>query len=178
MMLQPLRNPKPALKHIALAIRAYMTRENITPVGLAKRLGVDGVKSSVTHAWVHGQGAPSALYRDQLAALLGVDPTELMARKEQNPTAEKARVARDQAVMKRPPAETTARALEAHLQAPPPPAQVLLPRKQDTVLAYSAASDGQAEVRLLARGPHARMAPIFRMLLDAGLVPGGEEDPT
>lgn len=150
--------PKASLKHLAPLILGYMRREEITARELGIRLGVPNNSGSVISGWVKGLNGPSTLYRTKLAALLKVDEAELLARG------------------KAPPAEVTARALEAHLQAPPPPAQVIAPRKQEPVLAYSAGSDGQAEVRLLARGPHARMAVVFRLLLDAGLVPGGEEE--
>jgi hypothetical protein len=56
------------------------------------------------------------------------------------------------------------------------PHAVIQPKAQD-VLSYSVNSDGQATVRMAARGPHGRMAALFRLLLDAGLVPEGEEEP-
>lgn len=153
------RKPNPKFKHLAPLIIGYMKREGITGQEMGRRLGAPNGSGAVISGWIRSLNAPSEQYRAKLAELLGVDESELKPRVEG-----KAR-------------EATARALEAHLQAPAPPPQVLLPRRQDNVLSYSAASDGQAEVKLLARGPHARMAVVFRLLLDAGLVPGGEEDP-
>ena len=56
------------------------------------------------------------------------------------------------------------------------PPRVTTSLKSQDVLSYSVDSDGQAAVRMTARGPHSRMAALFRLLLDAGMVPGGEEE--
>jgi len=154
-----MKRPKPELRHIVQLVQAYLAREKITQQELGARLGISAKKVAVASGWLRGVNAPSPVYRAKLAALLGVDEAELMRR--------------DQG---KAPAEAQARALVAHLQAPLPAAQVMPPRKQHDVLGYVVTADGQAEVRLLARGPHARMAAVFRMLLDAGLVPGGEEE--
>jgi transcriptional regulator with XRE-family HTH domain len=160
------RPPKPALKHIALLVGGYVKREGISASELGRRVGIEKAKASVASGWALGQYAPSVLYRAKLASFLKVDEAELMPR-EAGKALTAARVAQD----------AQARALEAHLQAPSTtPAAVIAPRKAQDVLAYTVASDGQAELRVLARGPHARMSVVFRMLLDAGLVPGGEEE--
>ena len=159
-----MKRPKPELRHIVQLLQAYLDREKITQQELGKRLGISPEKAAVASGWLRGINAPSPAYRAPLAALLKVDEAELM------------RHDQSKALVRKAPAEAQARALVAHLQAPLPAAQVMPPRKQHDVLGYVVTADGQAEVRLLARGPHARMAAVFRMLLDAGLVPGGEEE--
>ena len=65
-------------------------------------------------------------------------------------------------------------ALEQHLDNAP---AVLLPPtpKAPDVISYGVGPDGQGVLRVNAKGPHARLRPIFVMLLEAGLVPAGED---
>jgi len=159
-----MKPPKPELRHITLLLHAYIEREGINVSELGRRVG--GRTASLAHPWVHGQLCPSPAYREKLAALLKIDEAELLPREGG------AVVTQPRAL---PPAEAEVRALEAHLRAPLP-AQVMSPRKPaPDVLSYAVSSDGQAELRVMARGPHVHLVRAFRILLDAGLTPGGEE---
>ncbi len=48
------------------------------------------------------------------------------------------------------------------------------PRSQD-VLTYAADAEGNAVLRMVARGSHRKMSALFVMLVQAGVVPGGDE---
>ena len=146
-------------------IRRYLERENISQSELSRRLGMRS--SSSVHLWTHGLGFPAPAFLAKLAALLQVDKAELLPREGGELVPLRKRL---------PPAEVEARALEAHLRAPLPASANGARKPLPDVLAYTVAPDGQAELRVVARGPHARMAAVFRLLLDAGLVPGGKEE--
>jgi hypothetical protein len=128
------------------------------------------------YPWKRGYGAPVGKNRTKLATLLGVDESVLLPKGE--PSAHfrgsEMRVARKAG----PP---FVERLEQQLMEVQPPAAMpraapsVLPATKD-VLTYGVDSEGQATVRLAVRGPHSRMAALFRLLLDAGLVPSGEEE--
>jgi hypothetical protein len=130
------------------------------------------------YPWVRGDGAPIGENRTRLARLLGADESELMPKGDVSPQMRAAQTRSLNAKKHERKNGAIADTLERQLAETQPvllPRAVIQPKAQD-VLNYSVDSDGQAVVRLAARGPHGRMAALFRLLLDAGLVPGGEEE--
>jgi hypothetical protein len=166
---------KPHLEHIAALVRDYIEREKITVQQMAVRLGRDRLWTGV-YPWIGARSAPIGEGRTKLAELLGVDENVLLPKGE--PSAHfrgsEMRVARKAG----PP---FVERLEQQLIEVQPPAAMpraapsVLPAVKD-VLTYGVDSEGQATIRLAVRGPHSRMAALFRLLLDAGLVPSGEEE--
>jgi hypothetical protein len=166
---------KPHLEHIAALVRSYIEREKITVQQLAVRLGRDKLWTGI-YPWLGARSAPLGENREKLAKLMGVDEKVLLPKGGLNRhfLAQDARAAKGDG----PP---FVERLEQQLIEVQPPAAMpranpsVLPTGKD-VLTYGVDSEGQATVRLAVRGPHNRMAAVFRMLLDAGLVPGGEEE--
>lgn len=152
--------PMPRHRHVALAIRAYIERENITASEFGRRIGINS--TSNLYPWMKGSGAIGASMRPTVARLLGVpvralapwdgvgDPPDLLPLPDPS---EKAlgpvRAARAVASVLAPSA--------------------VLPPPTGGKLAYEGHGDGTATVMVRARLKLAQAKPLFRLLLDSGI---------
>jgi hypothetical protein len=112
---------------------------------------------SGTYHWINGTGGPGQAYQRKLAKIFGVS-AETFAPKALNGT-DKAPV----------PA-----VLPGYTVTPKPPGVRTM---GGDVMAFTVYQDGQARVKLDVVLPLAQAAPLFRVLLDAGLVLGGSTVP-
>jgi hypothetical protein len=113
---------------------------------LSVALGL-GRGSATVYKWLSGKGGPAPKWRAKLAKVTGI-----LARKPGDPAP-----APSQAVAVIPAAATK-----------------LAPARVGDVLSFVVSGDGMARIKLDATLPLATATPLFRMLLDAGIVFGGE----
>jgi transcriptional regulator with XRE-family HTH domain len=149
-------NAKPATRaevaiygHIAARLRAFLTERKMSIPDLSEALGL-GRGSATAYKWLGAHGGPAAKMRAKLAKVTGIPEAELMPRK---PGAA--------------PAPSQAVAVVTS------PAK-LAPARVGDVLSFAVAVDGSARLRLDIVLPIASATPLLRMLLDAGIVFGGE----
>jgi transcriptional regulator with XRE-family HTH domain len=123
----------------------------MTAPDLSEALGL-GRGSATVYKWLSGKGGPASELRAKLAKVTGIPEAELIARKPGDPA----------------PAPSQAVALVTS------PATKLAPARVGDVLSFVVSGDGMARIKLDATLPLATATPLFRMLLDAGIVFGGE----
>lgn len=128
--------------HVAELLRREMLARGLTMVQLAKALNT--TSAAVSH-WTRCQNGPGTKMRRNLAKLLGVEPAFLKARE--------------------------VRELETEARANTKTLEITL-RKQHIpdVLSFTVDAEGNARLRLDVILPIEHAAPLFRLLLDAGLV--------
>ena len=148
--------------HIAVFLREELARREWTPTKLTQTLGMSAGNTAV-YPWLRGSGAPNPVMRQKLARVFGVAPETFLAR-ELNGSAP-TMVATGGALV---PVATSQPVMSAT------PVTPVAPARHD-VLSFLVGSDGQARLRVDATLPLAVAAPLFRMLLDAGLVLSREE---
>jgi transcriptional regulator with XRE-family HTH domain len=148
--------------HIAVFLRQELARREMTPTKLTRALGMSAGNTAV-YPWLRGSGAPGPIMRQKLARVFGVAPETFLAR-ELDGSGPPTMVATGGALV---PVATSQPVMSA---TPVMPA----PARHD-VLSFLVGSDGQARLRVDATLPLAVAAPLFRMLLDAGLVLNREE---
>ena len=131
--------------HIAALFRKHMEEHNQTYSDFAREIGYKPEKLTQIYKWSGSKAAPSPAWRVKLSKVLGVPPDFLAARDPSDPT---------------PPVHS---------------GQVSRPRQSDgPVLQFAASSDGEARIRLDVTMPVAQAMPLLRILLDAGILTGGE----
>jgi len=165
--------PKPQHRHVALALRDYIQREEIALSELSRRVGTRAAATS--HPWAKGSGAVGEKFRAPLARLLGV-PTSFLA-----PWDGEGAPPNLSAVQQPPEGALgpvrQARALVAReaprtVQEPVAPATPVLGGR----LSYEGHGDGTASIRVQARLPLAQAKPLFRVLMDSGIDLEGPSD--
>jgi hypothetical protein len=139
--------------HIAAAIREAMPKANMKrPVDLAKALGKPGHGGLVSN-WLMAKGAPGDTYRTKVSKLLHIQQKDLRPRK-----------------------LLDGKSAPAEIEEGEPQSFALVKRgvfgKQVPVLSFQATADGQARIQVDVTMAVDRAMPLFRMLLDAGLVLG------
>ena len=139
--------------HIAAFLREEMAKREWSSALFNEALGLSP-NSTTVYTWLRGSGAPNPEMRAKLAALFAVHESTFMGREIAGPV--KASAA---------PVVTT------------PAVQRRLGVPQD-VLSFSVDANGQARLRLDSTLPLAVAAPLLRMLLDAGIVLGGDPPET
>lgn len=156
----PVGTPKPATAeqvakygHCAATMRAALKAKGWTIGDLNRALGKERGYSP-PHVWNNAKGAPGPKLAKVVAKLLDVDPHDLTRR---SMTA---------ADLKQP--EASHALVRATATAP---AQ----RAPGDVLTFSVDREGNARIKLDAVLPVEQAAPLFRMLLDAGIVMGRAE---
>ena len=148
--------------HIAVFLRQELARREMTPTKLTRVLGMSAGNTAI-YPWLRGSGAPGPIMRQKLARVFGVAPETFLAR-EMDGSGPPTTVATGGALV---PVATSQPVMST---TPVMPA----PARHD-VLSFLVGSDGQARLRVDATLPLAVAAPLFRMLLDAGLVLSREE---
>jgi hypothetical protein len=146
----PPSNPH-RLGHIAAALREAMTRLGLTPSELVRKL--DLPKGSTTiYGWLAARSAPHPDTREKLVKLLNLRLEDVTPREEAPMV---------------PPVRAAGRALAvvAHRRRP-------VNGGGDDVFSFRVAANGMARISLNVELELARATPLFRMLLDAGLVLG------
>lgn len=133
--------------HIAAAMRQALAAKGWKPADLNRAIGRPRGAPHV-YGYINGKGAPRADARKLIAKALGIPETALMARKPGQPA----------------PVPSQAVALI--------PATKLAPARVGDVLSFVVSGDGMARIKLDATLPLATATPLFRMLLDAGIVFG------
>lgn len=183
--------------HITALIKAHLRKHNMRNAHLAHQISGDPKRSTIVHAWADGRCAPSEVYRDNLAKVLGVAPWYLQARQPGTPAPD-LNLARKglkplgpnvvvqatpipvQALrIRRKGKHTVRQALErlpAVLTASP--GTVSRPHANsansannvtNNVLSYQANGDGTANITLRAKLPVDVAKPLFRMLMDTNI---------
>lgn len=133
--------------HIAAMIRAKLKDKGWSIGDLNQAMGYERANTGIyTH--VNGKGAPGPKVRERLAKVLGVHEDELRAR----PV---------------PSAAMSERRALAVVDAGRP-----IVRQQGDVLSFTVNHLGMARIKVDATLPLDKATPLFRMLLDAGLVFG------
>jgi transcriptional regulator with XRE-family HTH domain len=133
--------------HIAARLRAFLTQREMSIPDLSEAIGL-GRGSATAYKWLGAHGGPSPKMRAKLAKVTGIPETDLMPRKPGEPA----------------PAPSQAVALI--------PATKLAPVRVGDVLSFVVSGDGMARIKLDVVLPLATATPLFRMLLDAGIVFG------
>jgi hypothetical protein len=146
-----------ALGHVAALIRRELEARKMSVADLHRAIGED-VKSTRAYAWINSRSRITDQFRPKVAKALGVKEEDLMPR------------ALTQAVTVMPVSDAKLRAVQAAQGAP---ARTLT--AAGDVLAFSVNAEGNARLRLDVTLPLATAAPLLRMLLDAGIVMGGEQ---
>jgi hypothetical protein len=141
--------------HIAMLIRSKLAEKQWSIPDFHEKLGLPRTSATAYH-WLNCMGAPGNTLAAKVAKLLGVPLAELAAR---DPGDNQLPV-----VLAAPGYPTVG---------PSKPAVRSLPPAGD-VLSFSVDSDGLARLRLDVRLPLAQAAPLLRVLLDAGIVMGGD----
>jgi len=136
--------------HIAAALRAVATKHGWSTPDVAQRLGFDRSYAPVW-VWMAGKGAPGPKAREKISKVLGIPADDLKKRE------------LEFATVKQP----TSRAV-AVIDAPRPVARV----PGGDVLSFTVDRTGMARIKVDATLPLDKATPLFRMLLDAGLVFG------
>ena len=136
--------------HMAAALRAFLKQRDMAVPELSEALGLDR-KSATPYRWLSGKGGPAPALRAKLAKLTGIPETDLMPRKPGQPA----------------PVPSQAVAVI-------PATKLAPPVRVGDVLSFVVSGDGMARIKLDATLPLATATPLFRMLLDAGIVFGGE----
>lgn len=131
--------------HAAQAIRLAMQRLNMSPAELHERLGMKR-GSTRAYAWLSARATPSPAIRKKVAKLLDIPEQDLMFQELETQTA---------------PAQSLVTMPSLGPRKPGP---------SSDVLAFNVGSDGQARVRLDVVLPFDRAMPLFRLLLDAGVI--------
>ena len=136
--------------HIAAALRAFLKQRDMSIPELSEALGLD--RSSATpYRWAHRRQrrANVGVARQRLAKVTRIPETDLMPRKPGEPA----------------PGPSQAVALI-------PATKLAPPARVGDVLSFVVSGDGMARIKLDATLPLAAATPLFRMLLDAGIVYG------
>jgi transcriptional regulator with XRE-family HTH domain len=129
--------------HAAQAIRLAMEKLNMSPAELNEKLGLKR-GATVTYGWLAARAVPAPATRKKVAKVLGIPEQDLMLQELETQTA---------------PGQS--------LVTLPGPRK---PGPASDVLAFNVGSDGQARVRLDVVLPFDRAMPLFRLLLDAGVI--------
>jgi transcriptional regulator with XRE-family HTH domain len=137
--------------HIATLMRSEMAKRGWRMADLAERLGLER-RATVPYPWMRGYGAPGPMLRPKLTKLLGVPESALTARE----------------VGDQLPAVIEAGAGVLAPQARPQGA-----RGGDPLL-FRVLASGEAQIKLDLTLPLPQATPLLRMLLDAGIVFGGD----
>ena len=136
--------------HIATLLREYMEKHAMKPAGFAQVMGLKDITHlSQIYKWSNAKAGPGPMYRAKMAKVLGVDPDYLKRRDPGHPLFAPATQS-GQPVVSRPRAT------------------------DGPVLQFAASSDGEARIRLDVTMPVAQAMPLLRILLDAGILIGGE----
>jgi hypothetical protein len=151
----PPSNPH-RLGHIAAALREAMTRLDLTPVALTRKL--DLPKSNTTvYGWLAARSAPHPEMREKLVNVLGLRPEDVTPREE--------------APMVLPVRAAAGRAPAVVAHRRPGPVRPANGGGGD-VFSFRVAANGMARITLDVELELTRATPLFRMLMDAGLVLG------
>lgn len=134
--------------HIAAAMRQALAAKGWKPADLNRAIGRPRGAPHV-YAYINGKGAPRADARKLIAKALDIPEAALIARKPGQPA----------------PAPSQAVAVI-------PATTKLAPARVGDVLSFVVSGDGMARIKLDATLPLATATPLFRMLLDAGIVFG------
>jgi transcriptional regulator with XRE-family HTH domain len=144
--MSPPPNPH-RLGHIAAALREVMTRLGLTPAEVSQRLGLP--KGSTTiYGWLAARTAPHPDMRKKLVKVLNLQMEDVTPREE--------------APMVPPVRAAAGRA----------PGRPTNGGGGDDVFSFRVAANGMARITLNVELELARATPLFRMLMDAGLVLG------
>lgn len=145
-----------AYGHVAIAIREAMQRKGITSIREISRAIGKPAHYSPPYLWIEGRGAPGNSTAPAVAKFLDV-PVE--------------------SIMRRTLPEDRPRALAAMERTPliagPMPQPAGRPPRAGEVMSFVANADGEVRVRLDVTLPLAKAMPLFRILMDAGVVIAG-----
>jgi transcriptional regulator with XRE-family HTH domain len=155
-----LKTPNPhRLGHIAAALREVMTRLGLTPAEVSQRLGLP--KGSTTiYGWLAARAAPHPDMREKLVKVLNLRMEDVTPR-EEAPMVPPVRAAAGRAL-----------AVIAHKRPGSGPGRPTNGGGGDDVFSFRVAANGMARITLNVELELARATPLFRMLMDAGLVLG------
>ena len=127
--------------HIAVALREWMERENVSVKELNTRLGVNATNTGV-YNFLNAKHAPGMGLRARLASVTGIPESDLLPR-------------------------SHGQSLAVATVKPP---LVATPVKARDVLSFVVDGNGMATINLHAMLPLETAMPLLRMILDAGVV--------
>jgi hypothetical protein len=149
------------LGHIAAALREVMTRLGLTPAEVSQRLDLPKGSTAI-YAWLAARSAPHPDMRLKLVKRLKLRMEDVTPR-EEAPMTPPVRAAG---------AAGRALAVVAHRRPGPGPGRPANGGGGDDVFSFRVAANGMARITLDVELELVRATPLFRMLMDAGLVLG------
>ena len=135
--------------HIAATLREALAAKRWKPGDYNQAMGIKRSNTAI-YQFLNCRMAPTAGLATRMAKVLGVPVDSLLSRDMDKPS----------------------QAVTVHQSA----TQLMRPMNPNPVLAFTVSADGTARIKLDAAMSLATAAPLLRILLDAGIIPTGDND--